>query len=359
MRIISIDVGIKNLAYCILEQNVNDNIYNVIKWDVINLCGEVPLCNCSLKPKVIKGKGKGKGKKDKSIKLEDNKNENEIITICNKKATYMKVINDVTHYYCQVHAKQSDYLLPNTSLKNIKHWKKDALLRYSNSQNIILPTDVTVTKDVLIKHINEYLDGKVLERISTVSANEMTLIQMGVKLVTEFDKVLGHKVLGHKVLLANDMSLLDHIIIENQISPIANRMKTLQGMIAQYFIMRDKPTISFISSANKLKTFAKEKTIDVSEDKDVSNNKDKKKKKSYDERKEEGVRIVKELLENNKILGLDVSSSNNINWLEHFSSHKKQDDLADAFLQGAWFLSNNSACGRVIKACEAGGLTPL
>ena len=133
-------------------------------------------------------------------------------------------------------------------------------MSYADSQNIILPTDVTVTKDILIKHITEYLDGKVLERISTVSANEMTLIQMGVKLVTEFDRVLGHKVLGHrvlghKVLLANDMSLLDHIIIENQISPIANRMKTLQGMIAQYFIMRGNAHIAFISSANKLKLF--------------------------------------------------------------------------------------------------------
>ena len=270
----------------------------------------------------------------------------------------MKVINDtITHYYCQVHAKQSDYILPDNSLKKFKSWKKDALVSYADSQNIILPTDVTVTKDILIKHITEYLDGKVLERISTVSANEMTLIQMGVKLVTEFDKVLGHqvlghkvlghRVLGHKVLLANDMSLLDHIIIENQISPIANRMKTLQGMIAQYFIMRDKPTISFISSANKLKTFAKEKTIDVSEDKDKD--KDKKKKKSYDERKKEGVRIVKELLENNKILGLDVSSSNNINWLEHFLLHKKKDDLADAFLQGAWFLSNNLLSAKQVR----------
>ena len=150
---------------------------------------------------------------------------------------------------------------------------------------------------------------------------------MGIKLVAEFDRVLGHKVLGH----LNDMALLDHIIIENQISPIANRMKTLQGMIAQYFIMRDKPTISFISSANKLKMFAKEKTIDVSENKETDKNKN-----SYDERKKEGVRIVKELLEENKII-----SNNAINWLDHFSLHKKKDDLADSFLQGAWFLSTN------------------
>ena len=84
MRIISIDVGIKNLAYCILEQDDTKMNYRVIHWDVINLCGEVPLCNCSLKPKVVKGKKKQTG-------LEDNKNAT--ITTCNKKATYMKVID--------------------------------------------------------------------------------------------------------------------------------------------------------------------------------------------------------------------------------------------------------------------------
>ena len=317
MRIISIDVGIKNLAYCILEQDDTKMNYRVIHWDVINLCGEVPLCNCSLKPKVVKGKKKQTG-------LEDNKNAT--ITTCNKKATYMKVIdvsnsNSNTIYYCQVHAKQSDYIIPDNSLKKFKSWKRDVLISYAASKNIVLPINVTITKDILIKHIGDYLKNKMLERISSVSANEMTLIQMGVKLVTEFDRVLSNNI------LLNDMALLDHIIIENQISPIANRMKTLQGMIAQYFIMRDKPNISFISSANKLKTFAKEKTIDVSEDKN---------KNSYDERKKEGVRIVKELLEENKII-----SNNAINWLEHFSSHKKKDDLADAFLQGAWFLSTN------------------
>ncbi len=26
---------------------------------------------------------------------------------------------------------------------------------------------------------------------------------------------------------------------------------------------------------------------------------------------------------------------------EHFNTHKKKDDLADAFLQGLWFIKNN------------------
>ena len=47
---------------------------------------------------------------------------------------------------------------------------------------------------------------------------------------------------------------IDRVIIENQISPIANRMKTVQGMLSQYFLMsNDKLDIEFISSINKLK----------------------------------------------------------------------------------------------------------
>ena len=147
----------------------------------------------------------------------------------------------------------------------------------------------------------------------------MTLVQMGITLVKEFDKIL-------------DLEHIDQIVIENQISPIANRMKTLQGMIAQYFIMRDKSTISFISSVNKLKVFSKENndaniTILAGSSNYAPSNYAP---SNYGERKKQGIKIVKELLEKNNI---------NNEWLDIFLNHKKKDDLADSFLQGAWFLS--------------------
>ena len=43
-----------------------------------------------------------------------------------------------------------------------------------------------------------------------------------------------------------DLSTIDIILLENQISPIANRMKTLQGMIAQYFIINNNHGIHII-----------------------------------------------------------------------------------------------------------------
>jgi hypothetical protein len=50
---------------------------------------------------------------------------------------------------------------------------------------------------------------------------------------------------------------IHHVIIENQISTLANRMKTIQGMLAQYFIMKNSDIkIDFVSSFNKLKGFS-------------------------------------------------------------------------------------------------------
>jgi hypothetical protein len=304
MRVISIDVGIKNLAYCILEgttleNNALVNKYKILHWDVINLCGEEHVCNCPLKEKVKKGK------KGKNIMPESIAN----IQLCNKKASFIKG----EQYFCQTHAKKSAYLLPNSSLKGLKSWKREVLVSYAKAQGIVFPEDTK--KEALLKLVTTYVGEKTLEKISAVSANEMTLIQMGIQLVKDFDRVLG----------GDAISALDKIVIENQISPIANRMKTLQGMIAQYFIMRGNARISFISSANKLKMFT---NTDISvtnisvTDTNINTGKT-----TYGERKKAGVNIVKDLLVNDTA------------WLPVFLTHKKKDDLADAFLQGIWFLS--------------------
>ena len=100
------------------------------------------------------------------------------------------------------------------------------------------------------------------------------------------------------------------VIIENQISPIANRMKTIQGMVSQYFIMRNNCRhIEFISSMNKLKEY------------NGSNIKI-----NYSDRKKLGIKVCLEILNDND--------------KEFFIKHKKKDDLADSFLQGLWYIKN-------------------
>ena len=267
MKILSIDVGIKNLALCLLE--INNNTYKIIKWDVINLCGTIPTCKQLIKKK----------------------NSN---TTCNKNSKYTK--NGI--YYCKSCAKKTNYIIPSNDLNSIhqKRIKIDKLKQIANDYNVELPNKYK--KQDLVDLLCEMKEIKCLDTIKQDSASEMSLIKIGSSIRDNL----------------NDAEYLtaDKILIENQISPIANRMKTIQGMIAQFFIMNNKEDIEFVSAINKLKYFiGNEKT-------------------TYNERKKISVDITK------KILTCDNSL-----WYEHLENSNKKDDLADCLLQGLWYILEN------------------
>lgn len=274
MRIISIDVGIKNLAYCIVENTDTDGPYNIIKWDVINLCSDIHLCNCN-KTRTITDK-------------------------CNKPAFYSFRNEDSTIYLCKIHAKQSVYKIPSddNNIKKINKMKIGDLKSYMDSRGIVYTIDDT-KRELLLK-IKTYLAQCLLMVVKKESANDMNLVPMGESLFTAFNAAL-------------DLDGIDHICIENQIGPIANRMKSLQGMISMYFIMRGK-NISFISATNKLKLFNSIEQLDTHAD-----------------RKKAGIEMVYKILEKNE----------NKQWTETFRARKKKDDMADSLLQGLWYLKNN------------------
>ena len=74
------------------------------------------------------------------------------------------------------------------------------------------------------------------------SASECNLIDVGIAI-------------SNKLPDAMELDDVTKILIENQIGPLAIRMKSVQGMLTQFFIEKGITDISFISSSNKLKEF--------------------------------------------------------------------------------------------------------
>lgn len=220
-KLLSIDVGIKNLGICILNVSEDGKINEIVEWSIISLTNDnIKNCSCILK----------NGKDCKSI------------------GKYI----DGNNYYCERHKYN----------KCIKINKKKA-------------------KDV-------------------------NIIDLGRNLKEKLDILL-------------DRISIDNVIIENQISTLASRMKTLQGMIIQYFIDKNIEKIEVVSSHNKLKI------LKEYEDK-ITLNLDS---KTYVGRKKLGIAITNYILETN----------NNLEKNKELFIGKK-DDLADAFLQGLYYIKN-------------------
>jgi hypothetical protein len=320
-KLISFDIGIKNMAFCLFDMSSSPPA--IQKWDVLNLMDAVentqPLCTCHLKGKPAK-----KGALASSPK------------VCNKKAKYEKN----GQYYCEKHATEHTvFKIPQKehSPPNLRKMKSDELLAISEKYSIFRrsstsgsgtldafcqpnglaggePEPVPTTKKGLLERTLAFFEEKcfrVLQAPKKKTANETDLISIGRNMTRLLDEM-------HEI---TDGSIT-HVILENQISTIANRMKTIQGMLAQYFIMRGREdiVIEFVSSSNKLKDFVAEKNT------------------TYKQHKKDGITICSRFLENNP------------NWTQWASvlQTTKRDDLADSFLQGIWYLKR----GNIISYAE-------
>jgi hypothetical protein len=348
-NIISFDVGMKNLAYSIFQVCETTCKVKILKWDVINLCTPIiRKCNtlgCVQDAKYCKT-FRTTYDDDDGVEDEDYEDTCETAEKGEKGDKGEKdEINEnqepeyETEYFCNKHAKLSKYKIPTTELdiKKIRKMKlvdiKDLIVKYnfgsSNLPSLIgeekgekgeKPINKIVntnsiktkpnsnTKDELINMIKQELHTNYLEHIENVKAMDVDLITIGKNMMQQLDKVLG---MGGLVISDTKIDI-DIAIIENQISTIASRMKTLQGMIAQYFIMKHTPHIEFISASNKLKMFMN------------------KKKTTYTERKAESVQITAELLETKEEFK---------EFKGYLNKNKKKDDLADCFLQGIYYLT--------------------
>jgi hypothetical protein len=171
--------------------------------------------------------------------------------------------------------------------------------------------------------ITNFVSNKCFQPIEGVAnASKVDLVTIGKNIQHRFDNLFKEP--------------LDIIIIENQIGPLANKMKTIQGMLSQYFIMKNNNIdIEFISATNKLKGLVtnNDTTINATNNTIIENNKKKDigDKKEYKKRKNLGVETCLQLINNEE---------NFAPWKNFVEKHSKKDDLSDCFLQGIWYINN-------------------
>ena len=303
MKLISFDVGIKNMAYCILEHTGNEVLIN--KWGVLNFTDNdniTYICDCKNKPKSKKTPP----------------------TDCSKKAKYHKN----NKYYCEKHAKEcSQYMIPIKEMTPsfLKKLKLNDLIQQGNKNLVFLNTENIdkLKKAEILDIVMEYYKKNCFESIinkKVKTASETDLISIGKRMKDQLNELA-------------DIENIQYAVIENQISPIATRMKTVQGMLAQYFIMlNDEMDIEFVSSSHKLKQFSELKIDNREHCNEMTENTPNTGQinANYKKHKKDGVYYC----------SLMIDANDNLHeWKESLNT-KKKDDLADSFLQGIWYLKH-------------------
>ena len=185
MWVVSIDVGIKNLACCLLEVHKTD--VTIHKWNVLNLCTE-PVCSN-----------------------------------CPRTAIYSDAAKN---RYCDQCARDKlpGFLLCTPSVQSAisKPWDKEDLSKLCRRMNRPEPDLSTGAKcDALVRKIK---GSWLLTRMPKPKASDMSMSTTCERL---------HKQLKNFASAHYD---LDIVIIENQLGPQAVKMKTIQAMCCQWFI---------------------------------------------------------------------------------------------------------------------------
>lgn len=295
MKILSFDVGIKNLAYCLFSINsCNDNLLKIIKWDVINLCDSTS-CDLSL-----------------------NKNKTKYTCSMCKKNAYYYLNSNIT-------TSESD-----TASINIPEFPESVMYckKHAIETKIVIHDGKKKPKS---KQNYHFLSSIIPSKSKQRNACDVNMIILGRNLKTKFDLIFNEYTSSENENKKSDLNYLnlsiDAVVIENQIGPLAGRMKMLQGMIAQYFIMKNVEKIEFISATNKLKLF-----------KNIKNNENEISENSYKLRKQQGQHIC------NSLISFYPSLQS---WSQEFDKHLKKDDLADCFLQGYYYMYSNSICQKM------------
>jgi len=349
-QILSFDVGIKNLAFCLINFNHDENkITNIEDWGLINLKSDlwVPDHNekrCQGQDK----KGNICGKTSNGWIIKDGK-RTEMCRVHSKpyEKNFFDSIKTEHNFYNQNGDKLGFEYFPY-ELRDLKCHCGDKSRKFFSK--IIIPeiAEKVVGKNTLV---NVKIAGfcNKCSKLFKKDYPEESLMKICDYLKEDDTKIYSKLYEGLSTLSVEN---LNEVVIENQPALKNPRMKSIQMFIYSFFFIGGKNAtiknlegVTFFSATKKLNPTAivEEllKKVDGEKVEKEIPKKGKNKKKeevdleipkeeevivseyqAYKKRKNDSVAIVTEILNEME------------NWKSYFATHPKKDDLADSLLQG-------------------------
>lgn len=292
MKVLSWDVGIIHLAYCVMEMD-EVNKWKIYNWGQINLASDKIIQSCYFNNEQKK---------------------------CKNKAKFSFVKDGEVRCYCGVHIKKQDIkeILWEDLFKDCESTK----CCYSEKCKVKAKYLSLKNKTYCKTHSKSYLKSlNNLLRVKPIKKSSVMKISID---ILRFNLV---KELEQKPFLLD----VDCVLIENQPTLKNPKMKAISSTLYDYFLIRGifdrKITkskiklVKYMSPSNKLKLNSNNEIEKVKKE-TKSNN-------TYKLTKTLAVEYTRILLKDQPV------------WLGFLNSHKKKDDLADSFLQGVYYISKN------------------
>ena len=289
--VLSFDVGVIYLSYCLMTKK---QFGDKLNWDIIDW-GIIDMTN----------------RKDEVCK-------------CGAKAKKYNEIDGITKYYCLTHSKKEIELeLTFEQCFIEKQEKKTCCYETSkicgkNSINSLIKNPDKYYCNAHAKlYLKKFNSDNKLKPFKTKNSKSLDFDDVKLGLIMKLESM-------------KHFLTADNVVIENQPSFKNPRMKSIASTLYDYFLIRgvvDKDItksninkVKFMSPSNKLKL--------VSEGDNKLLIKSKEDNSLYKVTKSLGIKYCKELI------------AHLPDKLQLFGKYKKQDDMADSFLQGAYFITN-------------------
>ena len=297
-KILSFDVGIIHLAYCYFTKKAYiENDKTVYKWDILDWS---------------------------IIDLTDR--EELKCTLCKKNASLQQTFGGAK-YYCKVHAKKiTSKPLPYEELYSVCPKKIGGC-------NFLVNEVICNKNCTIVDKNNNYYCGLHAKKTYSNLVLDMKMKSIKKTLVGSMDFDETRLKLIKELETRKHLLEADVVVIENQPSFKNPRMKSISALLYDYYMIRgiiDKDRtkssikrVKFMSPSNKIKLASDGETQQIIKLKATDES------KAYKLTKSLSVKYTGDLIKHLP------------NWLNHFNSYKKKDDLADAFLQGAYYFEMN------------------